>query len=141
MPDGVWRTWHTPRLLETQIEFERGRKHGIAVHWYENGQMATMVNYHEGAMHGRWRSWAREGNPWSDVGYQHGLMHGHYIAYHDYQGKKKFQATFEKGRACGKVTCFEYNGDVVPCRCSQMGFTECEATETGCTCPPCQPEQ
>lgn len=100
-PDGKWR------LLRN---WKKGKLHGRAVTWYENGNKAIEGMYHEGLQQGVWRMWYMNGRIWRLDHYQKGRRHGLSRRWHP-NGQKWVHATYKDGKLHGPHTGWYPSGE------------------------------
>lgn len=49
--------------IESRVEFEGDKRHGLAERWHTNGQKLSEGRYEHGRMEGDWRFWNADGSP------------------------------------------------------------------------------
>ena len=49
-------------LITFEIQFLRGRKHGVSTFWHENGQKKSILTFKNGTAKGEFKVWDKSGN-------------------------------------------------------------------------------
>ena len=74
-----------------------GKKHGLHIDWYENGQLLYEYNYKNGKFHGLLRVWHKNGQLSLECNYIDGQEHGLSREWHE-DGQLWMKCNYVNGR-------------------------------------------
>jgi len=84
------------------FQIKKGKPHGLATMWHENGQKRRETNYVDGKVHGLKTGWHENGQKKIEVSYVDGELNGLHTEW-DGNGKVASQTKWENGEELEKV--------------------------------------
>ena len=89
----------------------KGKKHGIEVTCYTNGNMYLSQRWVGGKQEGEYIQWYKNGRKAVKSTYKNGVYEGRFTSWHS-NGQKSWEAMWVNGKAEGKTTWWYLNGKV-----------------------------
>ena len=80
---------HLDGIRISEINYLKGKQHGLSRFWYSNGNIRSTFNYNAGALDGNSTYYYRNGNIQNLTSYRKGVKHGLVIDWWP-EGKKSF---------------------------------------------------
>lgn len=59
--DGLWIKWYDNGQKESEANYKNGKLHGLSTNWYENGQKKEVLNWKDGMRNGSSTEWHKDG--------------------------------------------------------------------------------
>jgi antitoxin component YwqK of YwqJK toxin-antitoxin module len=97
---GTWKQFYPGGHLQDQREFDRGRKVGQLLAWWENGNKKMHYHFENDEYEGTCREWNSEGQLVLEMNYHQGHEQGAQKMYYD-NGKIRANYTIVNGRRYG----------------------------------------
>lgn len=79
--DGISKAWDEQGNLSAELPYQKGKLHGLAVHYYQNGNIQQTLMYDQDVLEGEVKTYNEEGLLWIQQTYQNNLLEGPSIAY------------------------------------------------------------
>jgi len=107
---GEARIYKQQQLVSSEY-FVDGKRHGLYIKYFANGQVSYQAVFKDGLRHGEATSWWQNGNLMSKTPYTEGKMHG--FAYQWYKTGEKFKLYhYENGETSGLQQAWRKNGEL-----------------------------
>ena len=131
------RTVHEPKKLQTKtIRVDTGVQHGICTTFYEDGKKKIVENYKNGRRHGLYLAYYNNGNIHTEqyfvdgikqglcsayfmhgglcarVNYKDDEHHGEYLTFYN-NGMIHITANYNRNRLCGKYATHDNKGNII----------------------------
>lgn len=95
--------------IRSKFTYKKGTLHGKFEESFQNGQQRASGSYKAGLLNGNFTSFYVSGEKMAEAKFKAGS--GNFIVYHT-NGKKKTEGQFEEGRASGKWSFYNSNGEM-----------------------------
>ncbi|MBE7171968.1 MAG: toxin-antitoxin system YwqK family antitoxin [Williamsia sp.] len=97
---GSWKQFYPNKKLKQVRRFDRGRKTGVYLAWWENGSKKLAYQFADDEYEGTCREWNSEGILIKEMNYKRGHEEGSQKGFYD-NGKIKWNYVIEGGRRWG----------------------------------------
>ena len=94
-----------------QGKIRNGKKHGLWVGFWSNGQLMSKGTYKDGNQQGPNVSYHKNGQLWFKGTYKDGIWDGKWVRYHE-NGQLHFKGTYKDGKSEGPWEYFNKDGTV-----------------------------
>jgi len=103
--------WFESGQKYEETNYKDGEKHGLRVRWFENGQKQAEANFKDGEHHGLTTKWRENGNLWFKHNYLDGESHGLWSEWYE-NGQKRSETHYKDGGKHGLQTFWDEEGNV-----------------------------
>jgi antitoxin component YwqK of YwqJK toxin-antitoxin module len=100
---------HMGENKKIEGSYKDGKKDGLLIRWYKNGQKFREGTWKDGKSDGLSTLWYDNGQKWSERTYKDGKEDGLWTRWYD-NGKKRFEGTYEDEERDGLWTLWYDNG-------------------------------
>lgn len=131
--EGLWKFENpqTKRLVQT-ISFNQGRREGVAISFYSNGNRNIEAEYRENRLNGIYRQYDSSGVLKLDMVFADSIAVGPYREYYGRVGQPDFfnprqvkiEGQYANGKKHGKWVTFYNNGEIAIIQVFEMGVQE-----------------
>jgi len=111
---GIWKKFYPNGKLQQQREFDQGKKTGVYVGWWENGNKKISYLFDNDEYNGLCKEWNAEGKLIKEMNYKNGYEDGPQKMFYD-NGKVRSNYVIIKGRRYGLLgtkNCVNISDDV-----------------------------
>jgi uncharacterized protein len=113
--EGEWKTWFPNSLLQSKVNFNKGKQDGLAQEWFNflvDSQHVLKLEgkYANGFQEGQWQSFYRDGKTETEQFFSKGKLDGT-ITYYYETGEKKLITNFQQGIQEGSKIEYYPNGN------------------------------
>jgi antitoxin component YwqK of YwqJK toxin-antitoxin module len=110
--DSVWTYFsYYNKSITGRESFDRGKKHGLAINYYGNGDVSEKTEWFQDKKSGLWEQYFNNNVPKLKARYKENKLHGQFIVYYN-NGEPYISGNYENDLREGKWTLFNEDGTV-----------------------------
>ncbi|MCF0189926.1 MAG: toxin-antitoxin system YwqK family antitoxin [Marinilabiliaceae bacterium] len=110
---GIWRTYYENGLLQSTVNYEKGKITGIGYFYYKKrDKLMAEVNFEDGTFEGEYFLYYENGTRKAKFEYKDGKKHGEAEYYHT-NGNLHMRCKYKKGEISGKTLVYDEKGNKI----------------------------